>query len=787
MEASYARSLRERDDEIVRLKEQVRRGAAWGPKCPAQNEEVGRRRLYEENVKLKRDVAQLQDELKNCWETSGRLSMSEEPTARVGAGLRLAGGAKAGAINDDASTLVTPTASASALVDIGEDGLAEAKVCGSLSTAQSATGSTPRTTQTSRVIQLQRQLKQKEDDAQSVEVMLRAQIATLEARCERLRKQQQAAFDDTAATEEHPQRLAENFLLACQDRQRLEAELRRAEELAATRFEQLRSERDQWRQEREVLLVDQQRREKSEEALRRQLASMQEERRQLRTKQDEEREAELLRRAEQLEAQVASQNREMARLRQNVAALEGERAEACKRLERCQSMQTLPVHKSPGRAERQEAPLRGRGRGGAGGGGGRGGGHPAVGLGRRGLGSPGNPGAGTIAGSVTLGGSKSNAGAPSHSPPSTHGGTTGTASTSSLQGSTSGSTLGGTAGIGAAGRVADGIGGIAGRSAAGCRGRSESASSYTSSSDESSTGSSSTATATRNGSLSSLQVGRTLLTKIPGVGWYYRLRINSASSGGLEGVGIGVSLSMTLTHAGLPDRSGCKPLSWIAYRGRTLANGRERHCEWRPEALRPGDEVAFLVNLEGVCSIYVNGEERCSFGETPVPVKSLPEVQLSPLVEAAPRDVTLLSGAMLPPSVGLQRSTLAAGSPDRENGATRGIGSSPSVTAQVAAQGGLSPANGTAVATAEGIALPPPPPSSPTRSSSAAQLRQSSSLSLLLQRSGGQGLASPPVPPLLALRSGAATAPAAQSAVAAAAMAAVRRVPQLALHALPVR
>lgn len=232
--------------------------------------------------------------------------------------------------------------------------------------------------------------------------------------------------------------------------------------------------------------------------------------------------------------------------------------------------------------------------------------------------------------------------------------------------------------------------------------------------------------------------GDSPLQRIDDVGWYFRLRINSVSAGWVGGFGMGVTLSSPLQLTGLPDRAARVPRSWLAgYWGRTFANGQERLSSWKPQALRPGDEVGFLVDLAGECTIFVNDEERCRFADPPIPVKSQTDFELTALIDVAATatSVTFLDGA--PPAASLL---------NRQGGHA---GRNPQV--RVASSEDAVPASLPA-----GVTVP---------------------------------LAGPPAAGVAAAtvaRPGE-ERPALQSAVAAAAVAAVRRVPQLPLHMLAVR
>lgn len=261
-------------------------------------------------------------------------------------------------------------------------------------------------------------------------------------------------------------------------------------------------------------------------------------------------------------------------------------------------------------------------------------------------------------------------------------------------------------------------------------------SSYTDSSDdESSTGSSSASESPpRKRPVASLCAvfGDGPLKKIPGVGWYFRLRIDSVCVGWVGGFAIGVTMTHPLSLSCLPDRAARVPRSWIAgYWGRTFANGQERFCSWRPQTLRLGDEVAFFVGLEGECIVFVNNEETCRFADPPVPVRAAgnaaggvaggaPGVELTPLLDlsATAASITFLNGAPPPPSV---------------------------------CPGGVPPSLEDAVD--DGVSPPPP---SPRVSEPAPHIRPPQGVSPATDTSPASrsrnGTRPPPVPPLLQLR-----------------------------------
>merc|ERR1719258_339315 len=54
------------------------------------------------------------------------------------------------------------------------------------------------------------------------------------------------------------------------------------------------------------------------------------------------------------------------------------------------------------------------------------------------------------------------------------------------------------------------------------------------------------------------------LTKIPDVGWYYRLKIISANTNWCGGFGLGITLSKTANMPTLPDRASRVQYSWHA-------------------------------------------------------------------------------------------------------------------------------------------------------------------------------------------------------------------------------
>jgi len=807
VQAVYARSLRERDDEIVRLKEQVRIVSLTPKLSPSSGDATaGRRRLFEENIKLKRDVAQLQDALKGQPEQT-----CDEPTVRAAcANSRPLGGGAAdrvadGEANPCGEDTTPPLEDSVAVISDGS--------CATCMTAvepqRGFPSRSPRSSWTARVMQLQRQLKEKEDDAKCMEESLCAKIHRLEARLEQLqmqREQHQQVFlgeeehpvpveeisgrdadltcrvetdvgmdgqDDRPVTvirralcghQEKPKHCVDHPLAARRERQRLEEEVRRMEFEASQLWEKLRHEREQWRQEREGMLADQRRRERAEEGLRRQLASVQDrldmvqlgetereqERRQLRSQvqqlsekskaESDEREAEFVRKNEELEQQARSQDLEIVRLRREVQQLENERAQHTRLAARHRHQSPPP--RVPSAAEERPSLARRGGSSVAGRGGGRSTCGVAFGLARRG-------------------------GAPS---------CTGGRGALSLVGSAPGVSQANTA-CHAGGAGSTGLAPSVGEGRSGSAVRSASSSTFTSSSDESSTGSSSAATPRRKRNSQLCAVfGDSPLQLVPGVGWYFLLRINSTKHGWVGGFGIGVTLSKPSALECLPDRAKCVPQSWLAgYWGRTFSNGHERLSDWKPQALRAGDEVGFLVTLDGVCHVCINSEERCRFSDPPVPVvgkAGMADLELTPLIDVsvAAASVTFLDDS--PMSI--------PGTREVRDGP--GISAGKNTSSPSAAQALTTPAMA-AVVGKVGSSPPPPPPSPKTATGSPQQPRLNSSPGGAKPQRAGGNSPSPPVPPLLPLRSSL-TSPMQPSPAAAAAAAAARRVPQL---ALPVR
>lgn len=812
--SGLARSLRDRDDEIARLKEQVR-NATRAAKCsPTQGDgEAGKNRLFEENAKLRRDVAQLHDALKTRCE-GGK---SEEPTWRAGAfaakqslpnsSVSVAAAAAAAAVATSASPsgaeeAPAPLPSAKARGEemhsrkesirsresqsvyrqasvSGADRQREMQAMATNSgkgrdgrpsngrTSPPARTSSPRSLLANQVGELQRQLKEKDDDIRIIEERWCSKLALLEARYEELKTTQQLK-DQRASASNLTEQLAEER----RARQRAEEESRRADSEGSQCREQLRFEREQWRQEREVMHNDLRRLEKAEDNLRRQLSGVQErldstqlshsereqERRHLKTqvlelteKAKEEgnaKEDELALKNAALESQVHSQHLELTRLRQQMHRLEGERSEAYARLA------TLPPREAVAVADNR-AGGRGRGR----------------------LIPPGGRGSGV--GPARRGGSPTPAGRG--------------------LGSNSGQPI--VPGLGLHSRVPAGSLPLQRLQPAepNAAVRSPSCSSYSSSGSESSMGPSSVDTATGKRSYPQLCAvfGDAPLQKFPDMGWYFRLKIISVNPGFVGGFGVGITLSTPAALATLPDRASRVQRSWLAgYWGRTFSNGSERLSEWKPQDLQTNDEVGFLVTLEGICVVYINDAEQCRFGHhQPVPVKSGMctdgEPQLTALIDVARTclDFSMMSGA-LPPrpgANGAQRAAIGskggadagyrAPSPDRSPVPSTNTSATPSVSA---------------VGTAAGPeATPPPPPPSPSRTSSP-QPRFGPPLKFHPVRTGGTS--PPPVPPLLPLRQGLSAnqrstsgspGPVKAHSNAPGAVAA-RKVPQLPLHSLNV-
>lgn len=781
-DVSMVKSLRERDDEIVRLREQLRivnRSPKLSPGV-SPSSECDARRLMEENAKLRQNVAQLQGALKSreaCASSTASTSVGrtggastqgtscgEEPTVRTtsksGLGLdQIGSGASLGtcsvatdaalaaalsAVAGSMDAMPDAAATVAAAAEALEGGIVLLKresqqFCADLVRFKESGGNggsrsspfaaSPRTTLISRVLALQRQLREQEEEMRSADEIHRGQVARL---AQLLEQQRQGELDvklQAANKAEigqpagiHGDASQQTLLAMQRERTILEERLRLIEDEATQRaasVDQLRYEREQWRQERETAAAEQRRRDKTEDALRRQLADVQ-----------ERLDSSLL----QLGEAESRQERQLNQLQQHICReYESEanmRAAAGRQPQ--QGAATGP------RASPTPSPTRGCGRG-------RGG--PVTTVGGRGrrpvAGAPAKRGAGPAAAGtssppVAIGGRGSpgiaNAatGFPMGCGPM--GGGLAPARTPGLMiGANAGSRPGSTGGsvnapppmLGAS-QVADcvpslhnnGMGGFVSTGHAGAASLAAAAAaatgatvaapgsimiappvpplpaiaaaaleaggdshimqgqlfdaSYTDSSDdESSTGSSSASDMLcRRRPVASLCAvfGDGPLRRIPGVGWYFRLRIDSVCVGWVGGFAIGVTLTHPLSLSCLPDRAARVPRSWIAgYWGRTFANGQERFCSWRPQSLRLGDEVAFLVGLEGECVVFVNNEEQCRFADPPVPVRAISAgspnhghgagagggVEMTPLLDlsATAASVTFLNGAPPPPSV----------------------------------------------------------------------------------------------------------------------------------------
>lgn len=678
----------------------MRLSETWARRCnptPSEGDaqDAGRKRLFEDNARLQREAAQyaqMQEELRS---NSG--GHGEEPTARPRVGQRAPAGI--GASQDPVPTLIEGATRAAAedsfVSDAGPGALQE---------------STPRSI-ASRVVQLQRQLAEQDQEKRSNEEAFKAEIAHLKHNLERVRQQQREATENELAELHtkiglHPGMLNNHattmqLMQICsaskRENERLEEELRTEKASSAQFREQLQRGREQWRQEREKWQDDQRRRDKAEEALRKQAADVQarldlalanatereKERRQISGASRPPSSGEVLTR----EAELLALRRQVKQLEQ--AQMDGEKAEPVKQLNR-----QVSIRRGLGTSleERSQGTGRGRGRsnpaaGGRGAAGRRTSGNSlavapggdknsdkVAGAGNGRTGSPVPP----VPIARLAGGSDLSSALMESSMPQAHSPASSSRSVSSYSGS--------------------------------------------------STGSSSIATATRSNLCAVF--GDAPLVKMAGVGWYFRLRINSTNTGWVGGFGIGVTLSSHHALSTLPDRAARVPRSWLAgYWGRTFSDGHELPSNWKPQSLRPMDEVGFLVNLEGECSVFVNDEERCRFANPSVPVKTAAEPELYALIDvsAAATSVTFLNGAPPPPS------------------AKRGARSARAAAA-------------TALAIGNAQQGPQPPPPSPRAAA--------------VTRPGGQQSTkvptSPPVPPLQ-LRAGLAAVAAAEAAASQAA------------------
>lgn len=597
--------------------------------------DAGRKRLFEDNARIQREqYAQMQEELRS---NSGQ--HGEEPTARPRVGQRAPAGI--GTAQDPVPTVLQPS-----LTFI--EGATRAAVEDSfLSEAGSGAllESTPRSI-ASRVVQLQRQLVEQDQEKRSSEEALKAEISHLRHHLERV-KQQQRETNDTELAElqatlgfhagmignqsTHMQ-LMQICAASRRENERLEEELRieKANSANSAQFrEQLQRGRAEWRQEREKWQEDQRRRDKVEEALRKQSADVQarldlalanatereKERRQMRGPSHPPSSGEVLSR----EAEVLLLRRQVKQLEQ--AQMEGERADPVRQLNRQVSTRRLGASLE----ERAHGAGRGRGR--------------SISVACGGRGTAGRRGSGNSL-AVAPGGNNN----------------------SSNNNSNTGCSVAGCTAVRSGSpvppvpiaRIAAGSdlsSALPEPSNAAEHSRSSSSRSVSSYSGSSSGGSSSVATATRPALCAVF--GDAPLVKMPGVGWYFRLRINSTNTGWVGGFGIGVTLSSHHALSTLPDRAARVPRSWLAgYWGRTFCDGHELPSIWKPQSLRPMDEVGFLVNLEGECSVFVNDEERCRFANPSVPVKTAAEPELYALIDvsAAATSVTFLNGAPPPPS-----------------------------------------------------------------------------------------------------------------------------------------
>jgi len=219
-------SLRERDDEIIRLREQVRRDAAWKPKestapdvCTGSS---GRRFLYEENSRLKESISQLQAKLSVQTQAAvpGLVGMPTDGTHDLSP--------HKAPVENGAAVVVTVTEEScftAICKELGrcwpqfhEEGCAIVRPSAGLWNSL-----TPR-----RLLQALQ--------GQSQQEQLIAVVAGLENRCTRLEQRL-----DACAAEQHKQ-LANHLAVACREREELEDELR--------------SERQLWRLEREALFAN---------------------------------------------------------------------------------------------------------------------------------------------------------------------------------------------------------------------------------------------------------------------------------------------------------------------------------------------------------------------------------------------------------------------------------------------------------------------------------------------------------------------------------------------------
>jgi len=838
-----SRILQDRDDEIFRLREQLRLRATSGSgSAPAGSDLTASQLVVEDNQHLKREIAQVTEALNRANEeplmpnaaaqggavsssSTGELSEQARQLEQHNNGLRDAnaqlrqdlekckqefisqgyGGRSVGSNSDaapqarSAQQQQQPPQVSSVQMD------SRLMVQGRQFSQRDRPPGTPlrvsprSTLLPSRVVHLQRQLKEMDDDKRSLDEMLgeaQREIARLEARVLQLQEHQAFVGDDDGARSEdgsvtstshtplklgarlgggasgsrlsskekkmnpRTSELAQSLLAVQREQQKLQEEIRQRTEL-------LRQEREQWRQEREGLLADQRRRDKTEEMLKRQSTAVQE-RLEAETEQQDQPQrqskgaapADAKPQAAAVglrsnvtngkttapEMQIQRQTMELGRLHREMQRLEDERADACAKLLASKHLNHLS-NSAPAALSIPQLPL-----------------STAV------IPTPSVPrdGADDPKQAQRRGRQLNSL---SH------------ASSSSSLGR--GARMGGSAAVGSVGthgvgrgsavNTSDSLGGLTHPAAPNASTLSQwlgRTSSCGSSSGESSSGESSASRQRTQANLC-VEFGDAPLRKVPGVGWTFRMRINAGASNWVGGFAIGVTLSKPAT-AHLCDRAARIPQSWVAgYWGRTFANGKESRSNWSPQGLRPGDEVAFLVGLEGECVVFVNDEERCRFSDPPVPI-SRPagaDAELTALIDvsAAAAAVTFLPDAALPG--GLQ-------SAESSNGQSVDL----SISAAARANAKLMTGNVVVRPAMVGPGLPAAAPRPGGAGSGGPSGRSSlKSTNGSIAPVGGQqriGSASLPVPPSMFLQTAAVTAsPAAQAPG--------RRVPQLSLP-LPV-
>lgn len=112
------------------------------------------------------------------------------------------------------------------------------------------------------------------------------------------------------------------------------------------------------------------------------------------------------------------------------------------------------------------------------------------------------------------------------------------------------------------------------------------------------------ATRTR-GSRQSVAMGSAPLTR-SGIGWYYEVEIGETVEGWVGGLAIGMTCTIPERLTRIPDKAWRVPRTCIiGYSGSVFLDGKEHRTKWRPDTLKAGSRIGFLLSGDGSGDVRV--------------------------------------------------------------------------------------------------------------------------------------------------------------------------------------